>query len=69
MEKNFYLNQSNSKFISIGNRLATKLFNKDSVGFYVEVTVAGKNMKPMSLGGIDGSMILCQSLRYFDELK
>lgn len=69
MEKNFYLNQSNCKWITIGIQPATKLINKDYTGFYVDVAICGKSMKPMSLGGIDGFMNLCQSLRSFEELK
>lgn len=69
MEKNFYLNQSNSKYITIGIKPASKLHNNTNMGFYVDVNIGGKTMKPMSLGGIDGFLNLCQSLRSFDELK
>lgn len=69
LEKNFYLNASNSKYLTIGIKPATKLHSKANVGFYVEIHISGKNMKPMSLGGLDGFMNLCQSLRNFEELK
>lgn len=69
MEKNFYLNNSNSKYVTIGIKPATKLHNKSNIGFYVDVNIGGKTMKPMSLGGIDGFLNLCQSLRSFEELK
>lgn len=68
MEKNFYLNISNSKYLTIGIKPASKLFNTESTGFYVDVCIGG-NMKPMSLGGLDGFMNLCQALRSFEELK
>lgn len=42
---------------------------KECSGFTVEVALDGKNMSPMSLGGLDGFLNLCQSLRSFDELK
>lgn len=45
------------------------MLNKECNGFSVEVAIDGKNMAPMSLGGLDGFLNLCQSLRSFDELK
>lgn len=69
MEKRYYLNQSNSKYITIGICPASKLFNKDNCGFYVDIGIGGNNMKTMSLGGTDGFLNLCQSLRSFEELK
>lgn len=69
MEKRFYLNASNTKYVKIGFKPATKLFNKEFTGFFVEVAIDGKNMRPMALGGIDGFMNICKSLRSFDELK
>lgn len=69
LEKHFHLTSSNSKYIVVGIKPATKMYNKECTGFYVEVGVGGKSMKNMSLGGIDGFMNLCQTLRQFDELK
>lgn len=69
MEKFFYLNASNCKFITIGIRPASKLFNKDLCGFYVDVVIGGGKMKPMSLGGLDGFLNLCQSLRTLDDFR
>lgn len=56
LEKKFYLNQSNSKYITVGIKPATKFLNKDNTGFYVDVLISGKNIKPVSLGGVDGSV-------------
>lgn len=69
MERHFYLNQSNSKYITIGIKPASKLQNKANIGFHVDINIGGKTMKPMSLGGLDGFLNLCQSLRSFEELK
>lgn len=69
MEKIYYLNASNSKHVKIGIKPASKLFNKELTGFFVEVIIDGQKMKPMSLGGIDGFMNVCSSLRTFDELR
>lgn len=69
MEKRYYLNPSNSKHIKIGIKPATSLFNKEFTGFFVDVVMDGKTMKPVSLGGLDGFLNLCQSLRGFEELK
>lgn len=69
MEKKYYLNSSNSKYVTIGITPATKLWSDDNCGFYVEVAIDGKNMKPMCLGGVDGFLNLCQSLRSFEELS
>lgn len=67
MEKRYFLNNSNSKFISIGIKPATKLL--ENSGFYVETGIGGDKMKFMSLGGLDGFLNLCKSLRTFEELK
>lgn len=68
MSKNYYLNASNTKFLKVGIKPSSKMF-KECSGFAVEVALDGKNMSPMSLGGLDGFLNLCQSLRSFDELK
>lgn len=68
MEKPFYLNASNSKNLCIGIKPATKLYAQECVGFYVEAAIHG-NMRPMNLGGLDGLLNLCQSLRGFEELS
>lgn len=69
MAKMYYLNNSNTKFLKVGIKPASKMLNKECNGFSVEVAIDGKNMAPMSLGGLDGFLNLCQSLRSFDELK
>lgn len=69
MEKNFYLTKSNCKYITIGIKPATKFINQNNIGFYVEVALCGGKMKPMSLGGLDGFLNLCKSLRSFEELQ
>lgn len=69
MEKRYFLNNSNSKYITIGIKPATKILHEANTGFFVEVAIDGNNMKMMSLGGLDGFMNLCKSLRSFDELK
>lgn len=69
MEKLYYLNASNTKYVRIGIKPATRLFNNDFQGFFVEATIDGKNMRPMALNGLDGFLNLCRTLRQFDELK
>lgn len=63
MEKRYFLNQSNTKWISIG----IKPLSLDA--FYADVMLHGEKMKPLCLGGIDGFLNLCQILRNFDEFK
>lgn len=70
MQLNFYLNKSNSKWLSIGIVPASKLFSNNLPGFYCDVALNGTQMPmPVFLGGIDGFLSLCKSLRSFDELK
>lgn len=69
LEKFFYLNSSNAKYIAIGIVPSSKLVNDNSCGFYVDVILAGGKMKPMSIGGMNGFLNLCQSLRGFEELQ
>lgn len=45
------------------------MFNKDFTGFFVDVMIDGKSMRPVTLGGLDGFLNLCHSLRGFEELK
>lgn len=67
MEKRFYLNASNSKYVTVGVSPSPKLLNME--GFHVVVTIGGSKMKPMTLAGLDGFLTLCRSLRSMDELK
>lgn len=70
MQLNYFLNKSNSKWLSIGIVPASKLFDAKLPGFYCEVALNGTQMPmPVFLGGIDGFLSLCKSLRSFDELK
>lgn len=42
----------------------------DASGFYVNVLIDGQKMQPLSLGGANGWMMLCQTLRNnFEEFK
>lgn len=69
LEKRYFLNNSNTKWVSVGVKPDSKLLSVDSRGFYVEVLICGVKMSPMSLGGHDGFLNLCQSLRTLDEFK
>lgn len=69
MEKRYFLNKSNSKWISIGVKPATKIVVSDSVGFFVEILIDGKNTIPFVVGGTDGLLSLCKALRKHDHLK
>lgn len=51
MEKRYFLNKSNSKWIPVGVKPATKILVSDSVGFFVEILIDGKNTIPFVVGG------------------
>lgn len=69
LEKRFFLNGSNTKWISIGITPASKILAAEASGFHIDIFMSGAKMAPMSLCGIDGLMTLCQSLRALDEFK
>lgn len=69
MERRFYLNASNTKWISIGVKPATKMLAPDAPGFYAEIIMNGQKMSPVCLGGIDGFLTLCQVTRNSNSFK
>lgn len=70
MKKKYYINNSNTKWLTVGIKPASKFLGPDAAGFYVDTMIGGGKMKPVSLGGIDGFINLCKTLREnFDEFK
>lgn len=70
MEKRYFLTNGCSKWISIGIVPETKLLAGDAKGFYADIFFGGNKMtKPMSAGGVNGFLFICQLLRTLDEFK
>lgn len=61
-EKRFYLNNSNSKYISMGIVPATKILSPDAPGFYFEVFLGGDKCASMPLGGLNGLITLLSTI-------
>lgn len=62
-EKRFYLNSSNSKYISMGVVPASKILGPEAPGFHFEAFLAGDKCAPVPLGGIQGMATLFSIIR------
>lgn len=69
MEKRYFLNNSNTKWVSVGIKPASKMLSTTACGFYVNVSIDGAKMAPMCVGGLEDFMGLCRIVRQFDEFK
>lgn len=70
MEKRFFINSSNTKWIGVGLVPASRILSPEANGFYAEVTIdGGKMTRPLCLGGTSGFLYLCKYLRSMDELR
>lgn len=70
LEKRYYLNDSNCKFISVGIIPASRLLSNEASGFYVDVRIASSGYStPFILGSLDGFLTCFQIIRTFDEFK
>lgn len=69
MEKRYFLNNSNTKWISIGIVPAAKLISPSAPGFYAEIAICGNKMKPLYLNGLDGFLTICSAVRSLDDFK
>lgn len=63
MERRYYLNNSNSKYISMGIVPATKMLDSDARGFHFEAVLAGEKSFPLPLGGLEGMSSLFRAIR------
>lgn len=66
MEKRYFLNNSNSKWIAIGLK---PISNVASIGFYTDIVIGGAKMSAVSLNGADGFATICSILRSMEEFK
>lgn len=62
-EKRFYINNSNTKFISMGIVPATKILSHEARGFYFEVFLGGDKCASMPLGGLPGLITLLSTIK------
>lgn len=69
MEKRYFINGSGSKWISVGIVPETKILSPEGQGFHIEITIDGKNAAGFRLGGLDGILNLCKTLRAMEPLQ
>lgn len=69
LEKRFYINNSNTKYVSVGIKPSTKFLSPNAFGFYAEIMIGGGQMTPICVGGLDGFGTLCNAFRSIDEFK
>lgn len=62
-ERRFYLNNSNTKYISMGIVPSTKILSPEAPGFVFEAFLAGEKAAPLPLGGIEGLATLFATIR------
>lgn len=63
------MNNSNTKWVTIGIKPSTKIISSDATGFYAEIAIDGKNMSCVTLDGLDGFSSLCAIIRTHDDFK
>lgn len=68
-ERRFFINNSNSKWISIGISPSTPLLDEASSGFIVDVYLGGEKGAPISLGGIEGAAGLFDAIRAIPQFS
>lgn len=62
-ERRIYINNSNSKWISIGLVPATKLHDETNQGFYTEACLCGDKSPAVPVGGFGGLGALFETIR------
>lgn len=68
-EQRIYLNNSNSKWLSIGIVPETKFLGDDASGFHLEVYLGGLNSATLPLGGRNGLFTLWDTIRKIPEFS
>lgn len=68
-ERRFYLNNSNTKTVTMGVVPATKILSEDAPGFYFEVFLTGDKCAPLPLGGLKGLSTLMTTIRDIPEFS
>lgn len=68
-EQRFLLNNSNTKWLSIGVFPATKLLNENAPGFYFEALLCGDKSAPIPLGGLPGLNSLFATIRQIPKFS
>lgn len=69
LEKRFYLNNSNTKYLAIGIVPLTKILDKDADGFRIEALLGGQNAPSVPLGGIEGLASLLDAIHEIPSLS
>lgn len=69
MEKRFFCNNSNSKYLTLGIVPASKILDENAPGFYVEAFICGEKMSPLPLGGVSGLASLFSTMRQIPRLN
>lgn len=68
-EKRFYLNPSNTKYLLMGVIPSSKILNDDAPGFQFEIFVCGEKSQPLPIGGVNGLVTLCTTIRQIPEFS
>lgn len=66
-EQRFFLNNSNSKWLTMGIIPSTKILDKEAPGFHFEAILCGENKPSLPLGGIEGLASLFATIRQLPE--
>lgn len=68
-EERFYINNSNTKYLTMGLVPASKILDENARGFYFEAYLCGEKNAPLPLGGLQGMAALFETIREIPEFS
>lgn len=63
------MNNSNTKYLTMGMVPATTLMESDADGFHLEIFLCGDKCSPLPLGGLNGLATLLATIREVPEFS